>query len=909
MLAAWQASPSRFREDANAEDDLALGGYRDRLLVELAQNASDAAGSDGHLVFRLDGPVLIAANTGTPLDPEGVRALASLRASAKRTGRTVGRFGVGFSAVAAVADEVVVASRTGAVRFSRAETLTAVRALPQLGAELASRDGHVPLLRLPFPADISPPVDADTEVRVRLRPDSVTAVRAQLDALDPTLLLVLPGLSSLDIAGRRMAAVPDGEDLVIDGTRWRIARETGDLGPEMLADRPVEERAQTRWSVTWAVPVDDSGIPQSLPGQVFRAPTPTDDPLSFPALLAATLPLGPDRRRVAPGPLRDAVLTTAAQALVGLLPRLADDPSRLSFVPGPLGAGEVDAALGSAVLRLLRTAPVLAGGRRPADAAVLDGASEDLVVLLSDVLPGLLPAGWGAQQWAAPLRALGVRRIDLAELTELLSGLNRPPTWWHQLYAALPPDRDALGALPVPLTDGRLAPGPRGLLLSDAVVDLTPLGLRVVHPEAAHSLLLRLGAVQAAPRELLGDARVCAAVEAAAVEENPGPIVEAVLALVGAADLRPGEIGWLAALPLPDDEGDWRPAGELLLPHGPLAQVVDRTAGFGVVRQGFAHDDVLAAVGVLRGFATARVEDGVDDVDGVEDWLASLAPGEEPDVVVRDLDLVRADAWPAALEILYHAGLLASSYVRWWLAGAPVLDGRRPRSLRVPGTDPLLVGLYDDAPGDPVRATLLGARTSLADVLADEPEDVPERLADPARTVGRAQLRALHAGLAEADVDPPVQLRAVVDGDLQVVPAEDAVVVDRPDLVARVFPYAVVPVPLALAARLAEVLDIALASDVVPAAEPPHGQPTSWEEIWPGARGRLCRHERLTVRDAGGNGVDVDWVMVGAVDHVSGVEGTARALAWRLGSWERRHELLAHLRGERGDADGDLDPV
>jgi len=122
----------------------------------------------------------------------------------------------------------------------------------------------VPLLRLPFPADISPPVDADTEVRMMLRPDSVTAVRAQLDALDPTLLLVLPGLSSLDIAGRCIEAVPDGEYLVIDGTRWRIAGETGDLGPEMLADRPVEERLQTRWSVTWAVPVDDSGIPQSL---------------------------------------------------------------------------------------------------------------------------------------------------------------------------------------------------------------------------------------------------------------------------------------------------------------------------------------------------------------------------------------------------------------------------------------------------------------------------------------------------------------------------------------------------------------------------------------------------------------------------------------------------------------------
>ena len=43
VLDAWRASPSRFREDANAEEDHARGGYRDRLVVELAQNAGEAA--------------------------------------------------------------------------------------------------------------------------------------------------------------------------------------------------------------------------------------------------------------------------------------------------------------------------------------------------------------------------------------------------------------------------------------------------------------------------------------------------------------------------------------------------------------------------------------------------------------------------------------------------------------------------------------------------------------------------------------------------------------------------------------------------------------------------------------------------------------------------------------------------
>ncbi|NAZ86836.1 hypothetical protein, partial [Kineococcus indalonis] len=36
VLEAWAASPARLREDANAEEDAALGAYRDRLVVELA---------------------------------------------------------------------------------------------------------------------------------------------------------------------------------------------------------------------------------------------------------------------------------------------------------------------------------------------------------------------------------------------------------------------------------------------------------------------------------------------------------------------------------------------------------------------------------------------------------------------------------------------------------------------------------------------------------------------------------------------------------------------------------------------------------------------------------------------------------------------------------------------------------
>src|SRR3954451_2250029 len=178
VLAAWAASAARFREDANAEEDLVRGGYRDRLLVELAQNAADAAaraGVEGRLRLELAGDgagggVLRAANTGAPLDADGVSGLASLRASAKRDeAASVGRFGVGFAAVLAVSDEPAVVSTDGGVRFSADATRAEVAAIASLAGELARRAGAVPVLRLPWPATGAVPQGFATEVVLPLR--------------------------------------------------------------------------------------------------------------------------------------------------------------------------------------------------------------------------------------------------------------------------------------------------------------------------------------------------------------------------------------------------------------------------------------------------------------------------------------------------------------------------------------------------------------------------------------------------------------------------------------------------------------------------------------------------------------------------------------------------------------------
>ncbi|OKI00130.1 molecular chaperone Hsp90 [Streptomyces sp. CB02056] len=1055
VLDAWAASPSRFREDANAEEELALGGYRDRLVVELAQNAADAAVRAGHGPGRLrltlaDG-VLAAANTGAPLDAAAVESLSTLRASSKRgEAPAVGRFGVGFAAVLAVTDEPAVLGAGGGVRWSLGEARSLAGAQPELAEELRRRDGHVPLLRLPFAAEGTAPEGYDTVVVLPLRDAAAEDLtRRLLAGIDDALLLTLPGLHEVVVETpdgvrtlTRDAAEtrPDGVTEVTvtddaDGrprrTVWQTAGASGTLAAELLADRPTEERARPYWTVTWAVPVGEDGAPQRPRiASVLHAPTPSDEPVGLPALLIASYPLDSTRRHVAPGPLADFLTERAADSYAELLRARGADLGSLGLVPAPLGQGALDNALRAGVLSRLpdtpflpHPAPVEEGtpALRPRDATLLEGADGSVVEALSPIFPGLLPAGLERR---AELRVLNVRRVPLAEVVDQLGGLDREPAWWRNLYAALgAADPEALGALPVPLADGRTVTGPRRVLLPSEDADwaafpgypgslagaLAALDLRLAHPEAAHPLLARLGAGTATPAGVLDtpEARAAVARSYELAEDDLDAALEladAVLALVKAAAPEPGAHPWLARLALLDDEGEPARAGELVLPGSPFAALA-REEDAGWVDDELLErwgSEVLAAVGVLADFVLVRAEDVVldpDDLerldptvpadraagghptglldeapDGLAEWAEDALEALQADeavgvppvaaelLAVRDLDLVDDDAWPEALAALarppYREAVVGPvrtllpdgsyadlpPYTAWWLRDHPVLAGREPAGLRAAGADPLLRGLYDEA-----RTTLdeqflhaLGVRTTLAALLAEPhgPDEVLDRMTDPDAEVGHRQLHGIHTALARVDrerIEPLDVVRALppMDPDTGrrpahtvVVDATEAVVADAPDLVQLLHPYPLLPVAPALAADLAERLHVSLASEVaggrVLSEGVLHRVPAVVRELLPGCPVAYEEHEELLVVGPEGGEAAVDWRWDTGADtpeppydpelaeagdeddefevppvpgllHAATPEGLAAGLAWSVGQWHRRFEVLAAL--------------
>lgn len=229
-----------------------------------------------------------------------------------------------------------------------------------------------------------------------------------------------------------------------------------------------------------------------------------------------------------------------------------------------MGKGALDAAIRREIVRALPDTPLLptiSEGVVPGSQARAVEGQAEFLEKIAGIVPGLLPSGWSSRHPA--LTTLGVRRVELADVVDMLSGEaveDKDPAWWRSLYDVLPADDpEAIGAIAVPLADGRLVRGPRGTLVlsqESGTFDpalLAPLGLRIVHPDAAHPLLLRLGAAEATPRTVLEDPLTHAAVAESLHSADPEPVAQAVLALVDAAGLTagrpPGWQSWRCAAP------------------------------------------------------------------------------------------------------------------------------------------------------------------------------------------------------------------------------------------------------------------------------------------------------------------------------------------------------------------------
>jgi hypothetical protein len=424
-------------------------------------------------------------------------------------------------------------------------------------------------------------------------------------------------------------------------------------------------------------------------------------------------------------------------------------------------------------------------------------------------------------------------------------------------------------------------------------------------------------------------------------EPEARELLAAAVGLLTHSAVGAGELVELGNVLVPTNDGAWAPASTVVLRGSRLDAVVPSDVPrLADDLAAAAPADAWAALGVLTALVPVTLieqpldPDLWDDVmlDGA-DWCAAAAdiaevrdPGE---LLAAEVSLVRGVDLLDGLDLADVAGLLGPPDVRravvrpttvvtadgrrvavpspsaWWLSEAPVLSGRSPMEVRLPGDDrlaPFFPVIDPPAGTDEELLKAIGVHTTLERWISspDGVDELLEAMGDPGIEISPALLGELFDRLTDALEDdlpsPPPRVRALVKGETSVVPADDAVVAVAPHH-ALVLSTPFVPgTP-----RLAEILDLEVSDDASCRASDVTG--TGVERPVPDVRWisdfptSYREHDELVV-----GGVSVDWWVTDTGEvHAATVEGLARALAWAGGRWSRRFELVSLLERQEPD--------
>ncbi|MFG1862512.1 DEAD/DEAH box helicase [Microbispora bryophytorum] len=355
-IASYRANPHLISEHANHEESIRVGGYANRTLLELVQNAADAMSglSDGQgefagrveIVLDVEGRALYCANAGRPFSKSGITAITHAHLSGKR-GDEIGRFGLGFKSVLAVSDSPQVFSRSVSFEFNSRAAQTEI-------AQLGSSARRFPTLRTATPVD---PVAEFTE-------DPILAELAKW----ATTIVKLPHASNLDRLRREIegfssefllfvGAVREIKLRVLGNDPFETSHVSRDFGNGVLKiERPdgggdewiVEERMhapslEARKQVGEAVSRTEVKVSIAIPKRHARQRTgqlwsyfPLRDQTSASALFNAPWSVNDDRTTLLRNDYNREILGTLSEMFVGMLPRVStlDDPAaHLDYMP------------------------------------------------------------------------------------------------------------------------------------------------------------------------------------------------------------------------------------------------------------------------------------------------------------------------------------------------------------------------------------------------------------------------------------------------------------------------------------------------------------------------------------------------------------------------------------------------
>ncbi|MGW7221889.1 sacsin N-terminal ATP-binding-like domain-containing protein [Streptomyces sp. NPDC054826] len=384
VLQTYAVDPGLVAEHANGERRITQGGYGDRQLFELVQNAADEIAGEpgGRVHVVLTETHLYCANEGNPVTPEGAETILRMSMSKKRGGQ-IGRFGVGVKSVLVVTDAPEFFSRTGSFGFDRAWSYEQIKAVPGV-TERYGPEFDAPVLRMARPLDIQAERASDavldtlltwatTVVRLPLLPKADDRLGKDMhgnrgkDHGEPReefpvgFQLFSPHVAKVVLEdhrprpmARRILTSQQAGDLhtvteertgkALSSERWRVFTTTHEPGTAARADAG-ELHDRVALDLSWAVPAlerdAESGLYVSRRSRgrgKFWSFFPTKYEMSLSGILNGAWKTNEDRQNLLDSsPFNQEMIRVSAKLVVDSLPSLApaEDPAaHLPLLPG-----------------------------------------------------------------------------------------------------------------------------------------------------------------------------------------------------------------------------------------------------------------------------------------------------------------------------------------------------------------------------------------------------------------------------------------------------------------------------------------------------------------------------------------------------------------------------------------------
>jgi len=357
VLESYRADPGLVEEHSSNERRIAQGGYGDRQLFELVQNAADELQSDpgGQISVVLTSSALYCANEGSPVTAEGAETILRMSVSRKRGGQ-IGRFGVGIKSVLAISDTPQFFSKSAsalfAFGFDKEWSSKKIRAVVPQAAD-------TPVLRVARVIDVVESLATDsvlaglmkwatTVVKLPLKVGAGSRLARDIDSFPLEFPLFSPHVGTVTLEDRRQVSTLKREILQanygierkleeyrLDGstrsTDWRVF--TRSHRPSLAATAAAGElHDRPQIDVSWAVPANSGAR------GAFWAYFPTKFATTLRGILNAPWKTSEDRQAIFDGnAFNDELIRVAAALVVDSLEQLVqqDDPaSYIDYLPG-----------------------------------------------------------------------------------------------------------------------------------------------------------------------------------------------------------------------------------------------------------------------------------------------------------------------------------------------------------------------------------------------------------------------------------------------------------------------------------------------------------------------------------------------------------------------------------------------